>query len=114
MPSILCGNQSGGVPALSGIDLYYSGQAVPVGGTQFHLDYTASGNIYIGFTSGGITVKSGGTGASGGLRDGYALGPGDTLFVPRTVFNLYSGNPPFYLSTDAAVSGQGRLYIQPF
>lgn len=117
MPSILLDGRSGGVQVLSGVNLYFSGFPgfpVPTGGTLFTLAPNASGNAYLAFGSGLVTVNSGGAGnVSGGIRDGMVMAPGISYFAPRTLIDMYSGSPQLWVTVDAAASGQARLYFQP-
>lgn len=113
MPSVLIGN-----PLLSGPQVVvsgnpWSGRVNPVGGIQFRLAKNASGNVYIGL-SGNVTLNSGGMFMSGGgLADGMLVGPGDAYWVPKLGMAT-SGTYSVYARHDAAVSGQGRLYWEPF
>lgn len=114
MPSTLIGIVSGSpqliysgtLPTLSG------GVRSMIGSIQFKLSATASGSIYLGF-SGNVTMNSGNVFLSGGgLNDGYVLGPGESLNVPKAV--AVSGSLSVYAHHDAACSGQARLYWQHF
>lgn len=123
MPSFLLDARSGGVNPFSGSPGFYSGYGPPwpVGGLQYRLSNTASGNAYFvthpnsfALTSGGVSVGSGlfvGSGFGSGLTDGFLVRPGDTGFIPRTIlFPDGSGAPMVYWTCDAAASGQGRLF----
>lgn len=116
MPSIILGNQSGGQNILSGA--YWSGRLgnPTVAGVQLRLAATAAGNAYVGL-SGGVTVNSGAVigsgGMSSGLLDGFLLTPGDTYFLPRIAVGA-SGIPQVFVGTDAAASGQARMYVECF
>lgn len=111
MPSFLLGNRSGGDPVISGNP--WSGQLVPAGTLLLHLDRSASGNAYYGF-SGGMTIQSGGFFLSGGgLMDGMALNPGESHSIPKYAFRV-SGTVNLFAGCDPAASGQGRLYWEAY
>jgi len=121
MPSTIIGAQSGGVPLWSGNLTLWSGSVVsgsraqaerPVGGLQLLADYANSGTVFIGF-SGGVTMRSGGGLASGGLLDGFPLPPGGTYFPPKLV--LRSGMwPTLWVTCGTTTSGYNRVFWEPF
>lgn len=84
-----------------------------IGGIQLRLDRAASGNAYIALSGGG-TQQSGGFLLSGiNTTDGMQIGPGDAYFLPRISFTP-SGQLNVYVMSDAACSGQARLYYECF
>ena len=110
MPSTLPGFASGGQPLVSGNP--WSGYPTPIGDVRLKLSESVSGLVYVGvalgLSSGGITLASGGAFSSGGLRDGYEMGPGDEHTVPRL---LCSGQiDKIQVVVPAAVSGTMRLF----
>lgn len=82
-----------------------------LGGVQLRCDITG-GRAYVGL-SGGVTIQSGGFTLSGGYLDGIPMASGDTYFIPRLGLGL-SGVPLVYVATDAAASGNGRMYWEIF
>ena len=114
MPSFVIGCRSGGDQVLSGCS--WSGQlAKPQGGIRLKVERstTFSGNIYIGL-SGGVTITSGLHFLSGtGNMDGYPIGPGDELFIPRSATGL-SGTINVFATTLATGSGIARLYYEVY
>jgi hypothetical protein len=110
MPSVLAGQPFASGPQLLVSGCFWSGQATsPQGGVLVVVDREASGSIYIGF-SGSLTYKSGaGYLTGGGLNDGVQLGPGQNRFIPRLMLPN-SGTINIYFWTDAAASGQARVY----
>lgn len=125
MPSTIVGNFSGGVLLVSGnilsgtpFDLgndYYGAHGF-MGGIQLKLSKNAPGPVYVGlpnpYYESGIstTLNSGGSLASGGLRDGMELFPGEDFFVGRS--RLGSGYQSIRIVMEAAHSG-GRLFWEP-
>lgn len=111
MPSVLLTNQSGGQNILSG---WVSGHPLqPVGGVQLRLSPIASGNAYVGL-SGTVAITSGNmSGTMSGGLDGMIMKPGDTYFIPKLACGL-SGNLTVQVATDAAASGQGRMFFEVF
>jgi hypothetical protein len=91
---------------------YWSGQTPkPVGGVRLHLSRSASGSAYVAL-SGGATVNSGGFLLSGVSADaGLVLAPGESYFVPKASCGP-SGSLQLFGATDAAASGQARLYFE--
>lgn len=106
---------SGGQTLVSGNT--FSGQFNPVGGIQLKLADAAPGVVYIGlpppsFLSGvasgaTVTLASGGNLTSGGMNDGFEVGPGDSYFVPKV--RLTSGILSVRVISPAGSSG-GRLF----
>ena len=115
MPSLLLSAASGSpFPIVSGG--FFSGDVYPspYATMNLRLDRSASGSAYI-CLSGGCTINSGGFYQSGGgALDGYQLGPGQEMIIPRLVFLSVSGFVPIYAGCDAACSGQARLYYQNY
>lgn len=113
MPSILVGVISGGQLMVSGT-LTSGRQPKPQGGIQIKAGGANSGNVYVAL-SGNMTINSGvlsaGGVASGGNMDGLALSPGDAYWVPAGAMAV-SGAINVYLGTDAASSGQARIYYE--
>lgn len=103
MPSTIVGAQSGGVVLVSGNP--YSGIYPQPGGLLLRLAGESSGNAYIAY-SGGVTINSGGALASGGLRDGMEIRPGDAWLGVKIPPNGIAG---IYATVAAAVSGQVRI-----
>lgn len=109
MPSVILTNQSGGQNVLSG---WFSGRTA-LGSVVFKLHPNASGNVYIGL-SGGVTIGSGNmSGTFSGALDGYLLTPGQTHTLGKASLGP-SGLPQVFVATDAAASGQGRLFFEGF
>lgn len=106
---------SGGSPIVSG-DLF-SGQYFPISEIQLKLADGAPGVVYIGLpppsylsgvASGSIvTLNSGGQLSSGGMNDGFEVGPGDGYAPPKS--RLTSGILSIRVIAPAASSG-GRLF----
>lgn len=116
MPSLLLSAASGSpFPIYSG-GLPFSGQSYRFPYSYVNLKYAdnASGNAYIGYTSGGpFTVNSGGAFPNGsGLYDLMMLAPGERYQIPKLEF--ISGCLNIFATCDAAASGQGRLYFDVF
>jgi hypothetical protein len=110
MPSVVVGFVSGGQLMLSG---YPFTRSEPIGGLQLVAAGFNSGMVYVGL-SGGVTVNSGGMFLSGGgALDGIPLAPGGSYFIPKLGFPQ-SGVVNVYLGSDAACSGQARLYYEFF
>ena len=110
MPSTLPGFASGGQPIVSGNP--WSGSIAPQGDVRLRLSEGVSGLVYVGVAlgraSGGITLSSGGAFSSGGLSDGYEMGPGDEHTVPRL---QCSGQiDKIQVIVPATVSGTMRLF----
>jgi hypothetical protein len=117
MPSVILGNVSGGMNILSGS--FWSGvvrQGNPsLTGAQLRLHPNASGNAYVGL-SGGVTAMSGpirDSGFTSGLMDGMLMTPGDSYFIPKLGMGV-SGLPQIFIATDAAASGQARMFYELF
>jgi hypothetical protein len=91
---------------------YWSGQQPrPVYGVELHLDRSASGNAYIAL-SGGATFQSGHSPLSGVSADaGLVLTPGSSRYIPKALCGP-SGSLNLFGITDAAASGQARLYLE--
>lgn len=116
MPSVLLSAASGApFPIYSG-GAPFSGKPVAFPYSFVNLKYAdnASGNAYIGYTSGGpFTVNSGGAFPNGsGLFDLMMLAPGERYQIPK--LKLISGCFNIFAICDAGASGQGRLYFDPF
>lgn len=109
MPSILVGVISGGQLMVSGT-VTSGRQPKPQGGIQIKAGGANSGNVYVAL-SGGMTINSGGVNNNSGAMDGLALSPGDAYWVPAGAMTT-SGAINVYLGTDAASSGQARIYYE--
>ncbi len=101
----------------------FSGSIHPVTGVLLKLASDASGSVYVGIQQSGIvTVNSGGYFLSGnptvsggfpmGFFDGVQLGPGQSYLIQKGALTQYSGVWPIYIRSDAACSGQARLYYE--
>lgn len=100
MPSTIVGDISGGVPLISGNP--WSGQKTSPTGIYMKVGATLTSGVfaYVAY-SGGITVLSGGALASGGIRDGFQIAPGETI-----ARRLPPGGPAnIFANTPAATSG---------
>lgn len=111
MPSTLLGAQSGGVVLVSG-NPYGANRNLGtpvVRGIYLRLASTSSGNAYWGY-SGDITVTSGGALASGGMRDGFEIRPGD---APITIKLPPDGPDSVVMTVASTVSGFVRAFWTP-
>jgi hypothetical protein len=117
MPSCLPGFVSGGAPIVSGNP--FSGYFDrPPTGIRFKLSRAVSGLVYLGvnrlMASGGITSTSGGALSSGGINDGWELGPGDETFLPAGLLQGSGGLVNrVYVHVPAAISGTMRVFWRP-
>lgn len=107
MPSSIIGAISGGVQLVSGNIFSGAGLAFVPNGIRLMPDPNSgpalSGQIFISF-SGGVTTRSGGALASGGLRDGMPLQNG-----VHTLLRLQGKITDLFCTVDAATSG-ARLF----